>query len=247
MKKHYLIGVSVSCILWLTMVTTQVVRAEQLKSDSYIIQFGDFNVTSGSKSGELYHLTDTVGQTANGPYGQYQSSSYFVGGGNQYFYQIDEFSFSISDTSIEFGDLLINTHSTAQNTLAVTTKGAGGYAIYAYEKNPLQHTDGATTIDDTTCDDGNCTHLLARPWTNESVTGFGYNIQGNDVPAGFTDATYFKQFANNAGGEPMQAVMSSENVGANRYANVTYKVGVDAQQQAGFYQTHIVFVAVPGY
>ena len=40
-----------------------------MSSSNYEIQFGNVNMTSGSKSGGPYKVTDTVGQTAPGKYG----------------------------------------------------------------------------------------------------------------------------------------------------------------------------------
>lgn len=225
----------------------QPVLAERLESDSYVIQFGNFNVTSGEKSSASYSLTDTVGQVGAGPYGEYGTSSYFVGGGFQYIYQIDRFSFTISDLSIELGQLTPGSHSTDSNALTITTRGAGGYTVYAYERAPLTQVSGSETIPNTTCDSGTCSYTTAGVWSNQSIPGFGYNMSGHDVPAGFVDGTYFKAFADDAQSQPMQAVMSSANAANQRQATVTYKAGVSGSQASGNYETDIVFVAVPGF
>ncbi len=222
-------------------------NAERLESDSYIITFGNFNVTSGEKSSANYNVTDTVGQTGAGPYGEYGSSTYFVGSGFQYIYQIDSFSFQISKTQIDFGELIEQTHSTDSHTLTITTKGAGGYSVYAFENHPLRQLQGTEEISDTTCNTGTCTHISAAVWNDQSIPGFGYNMSGNDIPANFIDNTYFKSFADNESGDPMQVVMSSNNIANQREATVTYKAGIENNQASGTYETSIVFVAVPGY
>ena len=221
--------------------------ADRLESDSYIVTFGNFNVTSGEKSSATYNVTDTVGQVGSGPYGEYGSSAYFVGGGFQYIYQIDAFAFSISDVSIDFGELNAGTHSTDSNDLTITTRGAGGYTIYAYETHPLRHADGTTDILDTDCDAGTCTISDAQVWSNQSDPGFGFNINGHDTPVDFTDSTYFRPFADDEDGDTMQVVMSSSNIANARTATVTYKAGIAGNQAAGNYETHIIYVAVPGY
>jgi len=223
------------------------VFAENLTSDSWIIQFGNFNVTSGEKSSASYNVTDTVGQTASGPYGSYGSSTYFIGSGFQYIYQIDDFSFEISKTLIEFGELIENTHSTDSHTLTITTKGAGGYSVYAYELNPLRHENGTDEINDTTCNAGGCTHITAEVWDDQSIAGFGYNMSGNDIPGHFIDSTYYKNFADNETSDVMQVVMSSSNIASQRQSTITYKAGINSSQASGNYETGIVFVAVPGF
>lgn len=221
--------------------------AQRLESDSFIIQFGNFNMTSGEKDSATYNLTDTVGQSFAGPFGSYGSSTYFVGSGFQYIYQINPFRFTISDTTIDLGELTVGSHNTASNILTITTGGASGYTVYAYEINPLRHENGSTIIPDTTCNAGTCTHTTAQIWTTTTIPGFGFNAAGTTVPADFVDSTYFRQFANREAGEAMQAVMSSSNIGDSDQATITYKAGISGSQAAGSYQTGIVYVAVPGY
>lgn len=223
------------------------VFAENMYSDSWTIQFGNFNVTSGEKSSASYNVTDTVGQTASGPYGSYGSSSYFVGSGFQYIYQIDDFSFVISKNLIDFGELIAGVHSSDSHTLTINTKGAGGYSVYAYELHPLRHSNGTDEIVDTTCNSGTCTHVVAAVWDDQDIPGFGYNMSGNDIPAHFINSTYYKNFADDETADEMQVVMSSNNVATQREATVTYKAGINSSQASGRYDTGVVFVAVPGY
>jgi hypothetical protein len=221
-------------------------HAENMASDSYLIQFGNFNVTSGEKSSDSFSVTDTVGQIGAGPYGQWGSSSFFVGGGFQYIYQIPDFRFSISKLAINLGEITPGTHNSDSHNLTISTRGAGGYVIYAFEDHPLQHSNGVAEIPDTNCDSG-CTISTAGVWTNQDLPGFGFNISGEDVPLDFTDISYFRPFANLADGDPMQVVMLSDNIAENRQSTVTYKAGLSGSQAAGNYETVVTFVAVPGY
>jgi hypothetical protein len=223
------------------------VLAERLESDSYVIQFGNFNVTAGEKSSGSYNVTDTVGQTAAGPFGQYGSSNYFVGAGFQYIYQIGKFSFRLSSLAIDLGSLTPGTHNSASHTMTISTRGAGGYNVYAYELHPLRHSNGSTTIPDTTCDNNDCDQVSAATWTNQNQPGFGFNMKGDDIPSDFVNQNYFRQFADNSIAEAMQVVMTSTAIARNREATVTYKAGVSGNQASGNYQTGVVYVAVPGY
>jgi hypothetical protein len=227
------IVLAAAALISLPMAST--VFAERLESDSFIIQFGNFNVTSGEKSSTSYNVTDTVGQTGAGPFGAYGSSDYFVGSGFQYIYQIDTFAFSISDVAIDLGTLTSGAHNTDSNVLTITTRGAGGYTVYAYEQHPLR------------LNAGTCNETTAQPWTNTAIAGFGFNASGSTVPADFVNSTYFRQFANQAAAETMQPVMSSTNLGQSDTATITYKAGIAGNQTAGDYATGIVYVAVPGF
>ncbi|MDA1079649.1 MAG: hypothetical protein O2840_03095 [bacterium] len=222
--------------------------AERLESNSYVIQFGNFNVTAGEKESASYKVTDTVGQTGAGPYGQYGVSSYFIGGGFQYIYQIDQFSFAISKLTIDLGELTTGAHNTDTLTLTITSGGAGGYAVYAYETKPLTHQDGSHTIADTTCDSGSCSESAAGIWTNVNIGGFGFNANGSDAASDFLTSDHFRQFANAATAEPMQSIMSSTDVVEGETTTITYKAGLNnASQAAGRYETATVYVAVPGF
>ncbi|MBU0578747.1 hypothetical protein KJ628_02065 [Patescibacteria group bacterium] len=223
------------------------VLADRLDSESYIIQFGNFNIGSGGGDTANYGLTYTIGQTAPGPFGAYGSSNYFVGSGFQYIYQIQTFGFSIDNTAIDLGELTVGVHNSASNKLTITTKGAGGYTIYAYEQNPLTHSNGTNTISDTLCDGGTCNQAIAGVWTNQNIPGFGFNVVGDDVAADFLDSTYFRQFADDSTAEDMQVIMSNVNIVTSSQGTVTYKVGIDGSVAAGNYQTGVVYVAVPGY
>jgi hypothetical protein len=222
-------------------------KAENMRSDSYYVQFGNFNITSGEKDSASYHLTDTVGGMAIGPYGQYGSSSYFIGSGFQYVYQIDYFSFEISKLLIDFGELYYGSFATDAHTLTITTPGASGYKVYAFENRSLESLDGGDEIRDTLCDASDCDETVAASWTNANNYGFGFNMTGDDIPSDFVNANYFRQFANNDLGEDMQTVMESNNVALGSVATVNYKASPRGDQTAGDYETSIVFVAVPGY
>ena len=242
-KQRLLIILALSCYIRLFTIIP-LAQAERLESDSYIIQFGNFNVTSGTKTSSNFSLTDTVGQTADGPF---SNGNYFTGSGFQYLYQIGEFSFSISDLAIDFGELTIGAHSSATNYLTVSAKGAGGYTVYAFEDHPMTHENSTDTIADTTCDAGDCSQVIAQAWINQNIPGFGFNMTGTDIKTDFTNNTFFRQFADHSLSETMQPIMSSSSAVVNHQATVTYKIGVEASQAAGNYQTDIVFTAVPGY
>jgi hypothetical protein len=223
------------------------VFADNMESDSYKIQFGNFNMASGKRSGDTYILSDTMGGLAVGPYGQYGSSSYFIGSGFQYVYQIDYFSFSISKLSIELGELFANSFKTDSHTISITTSSAGGYGVYAFENHPLRMLTSSDIIIDTSCDLNDCDETTAASWTDPSKAGFGFNASGDDVSSDFVNTNYFRQFANNEASEAMQLIMGSSDVALDRTATISYKASMPGEQAAGNYQTSIVFVAVPGY
>lgn len=222
------------------------VQAANLSSDSYRIQMGNLNMGAGLPTSSSYKLGVTGGQTAPG---LYTSTGYLVRAGFWYIKTIIPFAFTISDLSIDFGTLTAGSPSTAQNMLSVSAGGAGGYQVTAIENDTLQTSGGTAEIPDTTCDGGanTCTETDAKPWTDDTKYGFGYNMTGNDIPSDFIDSTYYRPFPSQEEAEDPAIVMSSSQVGKDRVATVTYKVNISGSQAAGDYENYIIFVATPKY
>lgn len=247
-QQRWTIGGLLAGILFLsTALQPQLTQADRFDSANYTIQFGNFNITSGEKSSANYNVTDTVGQTGAGPYGGMGTNSYFIGGGFQYIYPLRDFEFSLSSLEIDLETLLPGAPVSKNHTMTVTTRGAGGYKVYAIADHSLRHSDGSTTIPATTCDAGTCTITTAQLWTNDNIPGFGYNMTGQDIPTDFSTAAYFRPFADASLSQAMQVVMSSANLAIDHVATVTYKAGVSGSQAAGRYSTTVKYVAVPAY
>jgi hypothetical protein len=225
-------------------IAPSLVLADNMSSSSYQLYFGNFNMTSGTKTSTSYGLTDTVGQTAPGQFGQ---AGYVVKSGFQYLYPFTTFSFKISPQRISFGSLSLNTLTTASQYLEVTAVGAGGYSVKVSEDHPMRATNGSgNTIADTLCNT-TCSETTAGVWTSTSKYGFGYNMAGDDAVSGFTNSTYFKQFADLSAAETPQTIMTSTSVGTKRHGVLTYQINIGASQPTGDYQTAITYTAIPGY
>lgn len=247
-KATWISGVIVASSVFINIaVSPGLTIADRFDSANYTIQFGNFNITSGEKSSVNYNVTDTVGQTGAGPYGGLGTSSYVIGGGFQYIYPLRDFEFSLSSLAIDMGTLLPGAPSTKNHTMTVTTRGAGGYVVYALADHSLRHSDGTTTIPATTCDAGTCTISTAQLWTNANIPGFGFNMTGQDIPADFSTSSYFRPFADKSLSQAMQSVMTSANLAIDHVATVTYKAGVSGSQAAGSYTTTVNYIAVPAY
>jgi len=214
-----------------------------IQSPNYVIQMPNLNSGAGIPTSSHYGMSATIGQTAQG---LATSSGYLVKTGFQYIYSIIPFSFTISPISINFGDLLPQTPASASGTLTVSSGGAGGYEVKASENNPLKVSSSASTIPNTNCDTS-CTNTTAGVWSSTSRYGFGFNMSGQDIPADFSDLTYYRPFADRASSESPQVVMSSIYVGRARQSTVTYKVNISGTQPAGIYNNIITFTAIPSY
>lgn len=219
--------------------------AVNMESPRFKIESANTSIASGEKSSSNYKLSDTLGQLAAG---EFSSSGYIVKAGFQYIKSIIPFRFTISNTNINLGTLLPNTPSTATTTLTVSFGAAGQYQVLAYEIHPLKTLSGQI-IPDTSCNGGSetCTEMLAKNWTSNSAYGFGYNISGDDIPADFDSSSKFRPFPDLSASENPAVIMSSNNVGKNRQATITFKANISPVQPAGSYQTVINFIATPSF
>jgi hypothetical protein len=243
MKTFFSFTLSIFILSFFTYFPNLVLAQSKIESPNYRIQFPNFNSGAGIPTSTNFKLDSTLGQGAPG---LYSSAGYRVKAGFQYIHSIIPFSFSISDIQINFGSLTIGTPSTDTSTLTVSAGGAGGYTVKASENNPLKTFNSIDTIPDTLCDT-TCSETSAAVWTSNSKYGFGFNMTGDDIPADFTNSTYFRQFADTSNSESKATIMSSVNVGRSRVATITYKVNVSNTQPSGTYQNIIMFTAIPGY
>ena len=214
--------------------------AQHFVSPSYIINWGNFNITSGKKTSTNYFLTDTVGQ--NSP-GQYNSTGYKVKSGFQYIYDtFNQFTFTISDLNINLGTIAAGVATTATNTISISTPSGHGYQIMAQQNHPLALRTG-TTIPNTACDGATCTPTTSGVWTSTSTYGFGFNAIGSSgTSTYFTNNTYYRPFSTTG-----QIIMSETVPVKNHSALVSYKTVISSVQAAGSYQNAIIFTAVPRY
>ena len=96
---------------------------------------------------------------------------------------------------------------------------------------------------------GNASESNASAWIQDTIYGFGFNMQGDDIPTDFVDSTYFRQFADPTASPPEepQIVMSSSAVTRQSEATASYKLNISGTQAAGRYQNQIIYIATPIY
>jgi len=242
MKPKYLFPFFVLIFFYLS---TSLIHAQHFTSSSYIIDWGNFNITSGHKTSTTYHLTDTVGQNAPGL--SQKTGGLKVKAGFQYIYDtLTQFSFSIDKLNIALGTLTPGVGVTDTNILTITTPSGRGYQITAQENHALWITPN-NYIPDTTCDNADCTLSFSTSWIRTDRYGFGFNVTGIGATGYFTDATFFRPFANISNGDSPQIILSENKAVKNRTATVNYKALISNLQAAGEYQNFITYTATPKY
>lgn len=227
--------------------------AQHFTSPSYIIDWGNFNITSGKKNSPNYSLTDTVGQIAPGPY---TSTGYQLRSGFQYIYDTlnNTFSFEISTLDIAFGPLTPGVGVTQTHTITISTPSGHGYDIIALANAGFTNITGAT-IPPTSCDTGTCTPSVSGLWTGSTVYGFGFNAVGLNTSGVatnigtsqyFSTPNHFRPFSLTTDNQ-FPAFMTETTPVKNRTARLTYKANISPLQSAGDYQTSVIFTAIPQY
>jgi len=235
----------VSSFLFLVSSFFSPVYAQHFSSSSYIIDWGNFNITSGHKNSTTYRLTDTVGQNAPG-------FSQKIGGlkvkaGFQYIYDtFTEFSFSIDKLNINFGTLTPGVGVTDTNILTITTPSGHGYQITAQENHYLWTTPN-NYIPDTSCDNQDCTESLSTEWVTNTSYGFGFNVNGIGATGYFPSPNHYRPFANIATGKTPEIIISENKPVKNRTAIINYKVLISSLQSAGKYENFITYTVTPKY
>lgn len=232
---------AVSCLLFVSPVF-----AEELSGGNYIIKMGTINISSGKKTSESVRLIDTVGQTIQG---QFEKTGFRVNTGFAYNRSLEPFSFVLSKNAVDFGAIKPGSFAKDVIDLAVNGAGAYGYHISVIEDHPLQTPEGKVSLPDTSCDPSDkCTPSHASPWTSSVAYGFGYNLSGDDIDQSeFTDATFFRPFANNAANQDPVVIMSHQGKGKKANARLTFQINVSPSQSSGRYQNTIQFIALPSF
>ncbi len=220
--------------------------AQTMSNSNFILRMGNFNTAAGHPSGGGFSLNLTVGQTSPG---LYIGTNFKVRSGFQYINSIIPFTFTVSQTNIDFGPITATNPVTRTNTLTVSNGSAYGYSVTVSQNHNLRVNGTGQEIQPTSCGDSgpNCTATTAGPWTSSLTYGFGYrcdNVNGGDCNSQFSTSNYYEQFISSPSAV---MVMSSLNVGRNRQSQITYKVNVSAVQAAGLYTNVINYIATPSF
>lgn len=246
-------------VLLLVLIFVKKNLAVNMDSTKYSIKSGNLNIGAKPESSSSYKLTTTMGQTSAGVF---SSNGYVVKAGFQYIYSIIPFTFTISQTKLDFGKLVPNAFSNATTDLTVSFGSAGSYQVTAIEETPMK-TMFNKIIPDTNCNGGVnvCDENTANLWDDVNTYGFGYKITGEDIPDTYSScvSSYgtecFRRLPDLNSSEDPVVVMSNLNVTGNtdptlpnkHKATVGFKINVSPIQEAGSYQTIINFVATPGF
>lgn len=230
---------------YLLFVPSPPVFAQEMKSENYMIQGGNFNMTSGNKSSANFKLSDVVGQTSAQIF---TSKGYIVQSGFLNGAAGELFIFTVSPPVVDFGTIYPNNFVQRKVKLSISNGNTNGYNVTAAENQPLSTSVGAE-IPDTACDAASgyiCTIVKANRWTDLISYGLGYSISGKTVPQDFSKANFFRPFPSlNRNEKPVQIMQSTAKKAVDQAA-MTVKLNVSRQQPVGLYRNIISYTAIAG-
>ncbi|HBP51088.1 MAG: hypothetical protein US68_C0001G0074 [Candidatus Shapirobacteria bacterium GW2011_GWE1_38_10] len=142
-----------------------------------------------------------------------------------------------------FGSLALSGFNQLGQRLSCVTNAPGGYVVTVHEAGVMKNVNTATTIPDTLCNGGNCTPTSATAWATPSTarSEFGYTMTniGSSIP--FVPGQ-FKPFGiGNANAQPIMLKTSIPST--TESANVCYRLSITTVQEAGDYESKIVYTA----
>ncbi len=219
--------------------------AQEMSSQNFRIQGGNFNMTSGNKSSENFKLADVVGQTAAGIFA---TKGYLVQAGFLNSAASSAFNFTVTPSVVDFGTLVPNTFAERQVIILVSSGESPGYSVTVIENQPLSTSAGAQ-IPDTSCDvEGGkiCSLSQAAKWSSNNIYGFGFRLQGNTVPRDFFQEDFFRPFGQIIKNDNPVLIMQSHSPKVTHQAIMTLRVNVDQNQPVGQYRNTINFTAIAG-
>lgn len=220
-----------------------IIFAQEMNSQNFKISGGNFNMTSGNKASTQFKLSDVVGQTAAGTF---TSKGFILNAGFLNGAAGEIFSFSVTPSLIDFGELLPNTPIEKTLRLTISNGNVPGYTVTGAENQPLGTAVGAEIVD-TACDTGtNCTITGANKWDLNTTYGFGYRTTGKTVPTDFKNVGFYRPFPATIRNEKGVIIMQSKAKKVVDQATMTLRLNTGRQQPVGQYRNVLSFTAIAG-
>lgn len=156
------------------------------------------------------------------------------------------FSFSASDSFLDYGEFIPTEPVIRTISLEVGSKWPYGFVVVGSENHDLR--GQSTSIPDTSCDDGACTATLSSAWTSILTYGFGFSCENpkDSICAPYKiSSSGFRPFANLQKDIKSQPILFSSKGTSNAKATIKVKVNTSKSQAQEIYQNNLQFVAIP--
>lgn len=151
------------------------------------------------------------------------------------------FIFTISDTNLDFTDIIAARSKTSSTLLRINSADPYSYELISSLEQPFQSSLDEI-IPQTDCDEATpCVPSIPNKWTGKDSYGWGFQMSGPDVTIPSKDETYFQIFD-----EEKQMILAENDSTSNESAaKLTFKVQVPPEQKEGNYNGVIKIIALP--
>ena len=146
-------------------------------------------------------------------------------------------------TSVAYGSISLGSFNDLAQRLSCVTNSNSGYVVTVYEDSYMHNISDGITIPDTTCPANSCSTTTPALWTTSVDSGWGYTLQ--NLTVGETQFSYqlgHKPFGKGAP-NAQQIMRNSSTPTATEQAYVCYRLNASTTQEAGNYESKLVYTA----
>ncbi|MBP9817438.1 hypothetical protein KBC75_01610 [Candidatus Shapirobacteria bacterium] len=146
-------------------------------------------------------------------------------------------------TAVSYGSLALGSANDLAQRLSCVTNSDGGYVVTAYEDSPMRNIADGTTIPNTDCGGNGCTASgVGTSWTTYTASGWGYTMHNINVTNPIFSYGNYRPFG--SGSSNAQEIMKNTGVPtATERAYICYRLTASTTQQAGNYESKLVYTA----
>lgn len=155
-------------------------------------------------------------------------------------------TFSLSPMRIGFDPQPDET--TVEKTVVGSVAGDNQYSYQLFvAQQKLFTSNTGSTIDNTGCDVAHlsCTSTLARRWQSSGAYGFGYRVEGNDIPFDFHDRTHYRPFPLISNNDEPLVLLNKNNISGTRQFQLFLKLNFPPSFQESTYTGDLSIIALP--
>lgn len=152
--------------------------------------------------------------------------------------------FTLESTTIQFGEIHPGEPILRKHSLKV--QADRGFQVLVSEDKNLTASD-SSKIQDTTCDQGNCSEVTGASWLSPLTFGFGYrcnNLKGEACSPQFEVTSNYRQFPNAELNERAQPLLIYPGKGTN-LVEIIYKVNIPPASTSNSFNNNIEYIILP--
>lgn len=192
MRRFPALAPSLAVFFLCFLVTGFSVHAQTISPPAYTIEGGRAVWERLDPNTPAYTLVETMGE-ANA--GLFVRNGYVMQSGHRNRAQSSKFTVSLNAPSLDYGAINRNQSITKDINILVSFPDLPGYTLSVAQDHPLTSPSGKT-IPDVICDSPRqaCHTRQAARWTDLTVPGFGYRIDGHNRSTDFLPPTHYRPF-----------------------------------------------------